>query len=363
MKSIKLSHSQIETFKQCSEKYRLHYIERLREDKIHSPLFFGSALDAAIESLLKAKQNNHPIDFDPTLIFDAKFNETELNGSKILIPTNPKVVYLKSDFDKRLLTKEDYEEILEEADITKDNIDLFYNEIYQMLNNGMFFEEITLKLYNFINWLSLRRKGHLLIKAYQEQILPKIKKVYEIQKPITLTNEDGDSLIGFIDFIGEWETGEKVIFDNKTSSRKYGPNTAKESQQLSIYGEHEENYKVGYIVLIKTIKFVKHKMCTNCEVKTTRKVEKCLTKACVGEWTITEVPEVDTQVIIDTLDPEYQTRVFEEIQGITASIKAGEFEQNRDACYSFGRKCQYYDLCRQGIKDGLISMKKEDISG
>jgi hypothetical protein len=54
--SIKISYSALSTLNQCSEKYRLHYIERLRSPRLYSALFFGNALDAGFSRILLEKK-------------------------------------------------------------------------------------------------------------------------------------------------------------------------------------------------------------------------------------------------------------------------------------------------------------------
>ena len=51
-KPLFLSYSQITTFKDCSEKFRLERVERLRPKLHSSAFFFGSAIDAAVEAML-----------------------------------------------------------------------------------------------------------------------------------------------------------------------------------------------------------------------------------------------------------------------------------------------------------------------
>ena len=54
--SNKLSFSQISAYTTCGYKYFRHYINRERSIFFHSALAFGSALDTALNILLKEKR-------------------------------------------------------------------------------------------------------------------------------------------------------------------------------------------------------------------------------------------------------------------------------------------------------------------
>ena len=85
-------------------------------------------------------------------------------------------------------------------------------------------DEIDKVFYNYANWISLVRKGVMMIEEYKRTILPQIDEVISIQKKVDLPNADGDNIIGFIDFTGKLK-GEDFVrtCDNKTSGRKYKP--------------------------------------------------------------------------------------------------------------------------------------------
>jgi RecB family exonuclease len=324
---MKLSHTKIETFKQCGEKFNLHYNERLRETRIHSPLFFGSAFDTAIETLLLNKKNG--TNDDAYAAFDKRLSFTTLNNEVISIKSSTAPIYLKADFDVRLLNDEDKKQL----DIDPEAIADFYEDIRQTLQAELPVSTEDLIEFNKMNWLALRRKGHLMIKSFQEHTLDRIKEVISTQRAVTLTNDEGDSIVGFIDLIVKWEDDSIIVFDIKTSSRKYGERSAIESQQLTIYGEHEGIHKVGFIVLLKTL-------------KSDRKTK--------------EVTIAEPQIIISDLDPTLQEKVFAEIAEIGYKIKTNQFEKNWDGCFSFGRKCQYYNYCRSGSMDKLIRLTNNE---
>jgi hypothetical protein len=109
--SINVSFSALECFEQCSEKYRLRYKERLSSEKISSPLFFGTAIDAAVELfLLKKKQCLSETELTLLLNEDAYsiFDKTMREQNGQLLERNILCEYFYSDFDANILTKEDF---------------------------------------------------------------------------------------------------------------------------------------------------------------------------------------------------------------------------------------------------------------
>lgn len=370
MNKLRLSHSALQTYKTCGQKYKLHYHDRLRDTTIGSALFFGSALDSAIEIVLLRKkkvlteQETEKLKLNAEDVFVERMTNVNINNETVDIRESLKASYFKSDYSPHLLLDE-YIPLLKMSypDVTKTSLIEFIDECYEIIKSKNKLDSEDNKLFNHIHWLCLLTKGKLLIKAYEEQILPNINEVYEIQKAIKLSDEDDNSLIGYIDFIADWKDEGKVIFDNKTSSKKYTENSVRESQQLTIYSENEEYYKAGFIVMLKNIKPIDYKKCVICGTETTRNVYKCAEMEnnvrCNGEFITTTSMRGETQVVIDTLVHEEQEKTFKEIGEITLNIKEEKFDKNWDSCFNYGRRCPYYDYCRNGNKDGLVELKKE----
>ena len=129
--------------------YYLNYIQKLREDSLHSPLFFGNALDKALTALLEAKKEGTQI--DPYPIFDKNFIGTYLNEIYVSIPFFDRVKYNKADFEPKLLTEDDYKAINLAFDslleVTPDNIIIFIEEVRELLkqeNHELSNDEIIL---------------------------------------------------------------------------------------------------------------------------------------------------------------------------------------------------------------------------
>lgn len=362
MNPLVLSHSQIEMFRSCSEKWRLHYQERLREDALHSPLFFGVALDQGISCFLRGGNAYNSNADNPYKTFEMAMKTMELNGKTVSIPLFEKVHYNKGDFEPRLLTLEDYQDLNEKFDsivtITSENIEYVIEEIRQLKKDPSWKLPIDeLRLFNYVHWLSLLRKGDLMLTAYEKQILPHITKVHAIQKKVSLKNNEDDELIGYIDFIADYDGIGPIIFDNKTSSRKYKEDSVTQSQQLVLYSENEGINKAGFIVLVKEIKWVENKTCIECKHEFISKHKTC--PKCDGQYTSVDVPNIITQVLIDDHLDSSQTKVFEDIQIVADGIKNEEFVKNFESCYSFGRPCQYYNVCRGGDMHGLVKLEKK----
>jgi hypothetical protein len=317
-KRNKLSHSSVSIYSECGKKYKLHYIDRIRAKDEKSALYFGKCLDNAFNELLAGKdlalaQANFEIEWTKALEMDIK--------------------YSKSDVDEDLLAW----------------VELPINKKQPA-------------------WATLRLKGALLVKAYHDQVLPKIKKVIAVQKPVSIKNAEGDEVAGFLDLIVEWEDGKTYLMDNKSSSVPYTPTSAKESQQLVLYYHMEKDtYKldgVGFIVLSKKIIKNKLKTCTKCGNETTGREKTCTRLEngvrCNGEFSISFNPEVEVQFIINEVDEAAEDRCIEVFDKTNEGLLNEKFDPNWQACIGKYGKCTYFDYCKKGSMDGLV--KKEEKS-
>ena len=225
--SIQLSFSAAQRYQTSPKSYYLHYMLRLRPRDLSSALFFGSAIDLGVNYMLQAKKDGKDIILDMAKeIFNQAWTIGEVNGEQVVLSQPGVIKYSKADYDESILTAED-------------KIDL---------------ETAT----QDPSWISLKRKGLMILEAYKEQIIPRIKEVKFVQRDIKLENDNGDSFIGFVDFCAVWEDGRTIIFDNKTSSIKYADDSASTSEQLATYFEAtKEELKVdavGFIVIPKKIR-------------------------------------------------------------------------------------------------------------
>lgn len=297
---IRLSHSAIEKFNLCSEKYRLHYIEGYRTQSIGSALFFGTSYGNAVQEMTK---ENLSIE-EAKHRFDKYFSITEINGEKINLEDTDKARYFKGDLKIEYVP-------LEIIKITEPKILENLDDIFKLQNEGKLHYDYQRDL-NRLCWHSMRYKGHRLIESYAKEILPKIKKVYGIEEPINLETNDGTAhLIGYIDMICDYELDDgkvvKVLFDNKTSAKPYPKNSIIEKQQLTIYEYAKEIGNVGYIVAIKD----------------TFKI----------------------QVLIGQIPQDVQEKYINIIDETLHNIKEKKFEKNPKSCRAFGQVCEFYDIC------------------
>lgn len=278
----RLSYTAIEKYKTCPKSYFFYYVAKLREVKLSSPLIFGGTFDNSLNSLLKGEAN-----------YLTKFRE-QWEGYL----DNKDVKYSRTDLDESLLND-------------KENT---YND-------------------QFRSWLSMKRKGEMMLEAYKEQVLPNIKEILAVQKFFKLQNAEGDALIGYIDLVCKWIDDRILICDNKTSGSKYEESSARESIQLANYLEAEsENYEntrnVAFIVVPKNVRKLKE-------------------------------PRVPVQIIIDEVPMEFQQEVVAKNNEVNDLIKDGEFPRNYSACIGKYGKCTYYNLCHNGSIEGLVDMSKE----
>lgn len=330
--SINVSFSALECFEQCSEKYRLRYKENLSSEKISSPLFFGTAIDAAVELLLlKKKHLLSEQELDLLLTEDAYsiFDKTMKEQNGQLLERNPLCEYFYSDFDHTLFTKEDLA-YFKKAYPSIVDLEEFFVYCKKSIKTHGELKNGAKIAFNNLCWLSLYRKGEKMIEAYERDILPEIEEVFDIQKAVELINESGDKLRGKIDFIASFKDSPttRFIVDNKTSSEAYKSDSVANSTQLAIYCEAETCDRAAYAVLQKKVRI--------------------------------KEPKIRTQLIKDTISEEFTNDVFTKIDEKLSKIHKEEFykKTNPKDCFFFGRPCSYYDLCWNGSYKGLISKKR-----
>ena len=169
----RLSHSQVSKYQQCGKAYEFWYLKKIRPTKSKAALLFGTALDRAIGVLLKPDEDRTKT---PEQVFDYFWRFQEINGSNVYLPTCTTIVYAKSDFDKDLLTKEDAEKIGESLE----RISEVMAKRLEMGHNGINEEER--KIANHAMWCCLKHKGHYMMKAFREQVYPKLTKVHSTQE-------------------------------------------------------------------------------------------------------------------------------------------------------------------------------------
>jgi hypothetical protein len=335
-KSIRLSNTAITTYQQCGMKYKYHYVDRYRTKLLDSPLFFGNAIDEAINILLltKKKELTPEEQIDVKKDYKEVFKETLQNvmviDNLVDIRKSELARYFNSDLEMDLWDENDVNVfvnhgIKELEGINKDNYREFIEECQLVRKEKKLLDTPEFRLFNYACWISLYKKGLLLLEAYKNEILPEIEEVHEIQKEVHLPNIKGDLITGYIDFIGTFKDGIKRVIDNKTSSSAYTEKNILESQQLTIYTENQQNYKCGFAVLEKKI----------------RKKD----------------PKVRSYLIFGEVSDEQVEKMFSEIEYVLEDIKTEKFEKNEKSCFAFGKPCVFYNLCHKGDPEGLVKLE------
>lgn len=308
---INISYSANEKYNVSPRSWYLHYQLRLREKVMGSALFFGSAMDDALNALIMNKFTTDK-KVDPVDVFLKSWSRAKIHGKSVNLKKTKLVRYSKADLDLDIIDNAEDQKLLKTANA---------------------------------EWVSLRRKGLMMLEAYEKQVLPHISDLEAVQKYIKIENEDGDKIIGYIDLISKFKVNDDVehdldhlkkyndkliIFDNKTSSIKYKEDSVLTSRQLATYAEApdvpDHDYE-GYIVIPKKIRKKKE-------------------------------PLIPIQIIIDKVDHELVDSMFEEYGQTIQGIKLGNFPCT--GCEKSIWGCPYKKYCESGGHDttGLIIVPK-----
>jgi hypothetical protein len=395
--------------------YYNHYVLRLRERQLSSALFFGSAIDEALNCLLLRKKKNLTeeekklVDLDSKVVFEQHLAEAEetyaikwridykdkegvLKSSEegysnldefdvedcsevigwsedykeirrpVFLKKSILARYFASDFNPELLEESDLvlmAEYLEENGYENTNgLEVMANLKELIKQDGFLsLDEADRIFYNYANWISLRRKGFGMLEAFERDLYPLIEEVVSIQKEVDLNNGT-DSMTGFIDFMAVLKGEDFVrIIDNKTASSKYAGDSARTSPQLTIYAESENLENASYFIMLKKPKEIRHKTCKKCGVTTTRSVKDCPEggtgkKRCRGDFELLTTYELQTQVVSDRITEEQKDLTFDEISCIMDKIKSEEFPKiERKGCFFFGKPCPFKKRCWEDEDD------------
>ena len=190
----------------------------------------------------------------------------------------------------------------------------------------------------------------MFLEQYYKDVLPKIQEVIAVQEPVSLKNDDGDEITGFLDLIVKWEDGKTYLLDNKSSSVTYEEFSAKMGQQLPLYYYIvKEKYKldgVGYIVLNKKINKNRVKKCKDCGLfntsshKTCNHVYETTQKRCGGEFEVTINPSVDIQYVFNQVAESDEKRVLDKFDEVNYNVSNGYFATEHNP-----NKNKYFQFC------------------
>lgn len=214
---MRISHSRVELYSLCGQKYKFKYVEKLEANKTYTPLLFGSAIDRALNYVLTRTKHGHTLSEEVAL---ALFH----NSMKQWSGQN-ELVYYK-------------------------------NECPDMHGDAPF-GSLDDEQQQYAVWANLCDVGEAILSTYQKEIVPLFAEILSVQSKKIVPNEDGDELVLITDFMARLHDGRVVVFDNKTTGdvkKSYPKTSVAKSQQLAIYTEFEETNLAGYIALQKKLK-------------------------------------------------------------------------------------------------------------
>jgi PD-(D/E)XK nuclease superfamily len=376
--ATKISHSSISTYLSCPKSYQHKYKNKIYPKYQGSALFFGSAIDEALNDVLA----NHKKVSDEELIqigikkFNEKWEQKEdRNFGLIDLPKYEYVLYSRYDFDGDILEKEDWREVYASYPDATQKLSLIQDKLKSLDFQDL--ESEDKMFYNYLNWLSLRRKGHYLIEAYVTQLMPNIEEVIEVQKNLEIEDEHSNKITGIADFVCKLKAGEYgritlmepevVIPDNKTSSMDYDEDSVATSQQLSQYRTilNNQGYNItkgAYFVMKKKLNKNVTKTCKSCGHVATGSHKTCDNvingTRCNGAWDKVTKVSVDTQLVVDTIPAEFSSLVMENADDIIKAIESDIFPRNLNACKGmYGSPCPYFGLCHKNDMTNLVQGK------
>lgn len=371
--TIRLSHSAATRYTDCGKSYEYHYLKKLRSSVQSSALLYGTAIDKAGEHYALTRNFTETME-----LFNKTWQTQNINGVDEDLRFLLNFTYSDKDLDTDLLKVEDWHTLSEHFSIgANDTEEALKEAIYNKSSVGYAqLSDNEKSIFNYANWLCLKRKGYLMLKEFKSVVDENVEEVLGTQVKVDLINENGDSVIGFIDFVFKWKGIDKpVIFDLKTAGREYDDDAVTKSPQLSLYvysvsANYQDTRTCGFIVLNKNINKNKKKKCSVCgndgsggRHKTCDAITSTDAKGkdvrCSGEWLETIFPKAKTQILINEVSEVLVSRVVENFDEVNKAIKAEVFPRNFGNCIKYGSiKCSFYDKCFSNSDAGL-TVKKE----
>jgi hypothetical protein len=358
----RLSHSQVNKYSECGKAYELHYKKKWRVKEQSAALLFGTAVDKACENYLHNKDA-----VEAHEVFIQFWGEQELNGKSTKLHNCTEIIYSNNDLDLELLNESDYDTIIKTHSI-KDVLATI-DDILQRKDQVGFkkLSENDKQILNLVNWLSMRKKGRLMLSSAINWIDENVVETLGTQVKVDLENEEGDGVLGFADLVARVKGHDKpIVLDFKTSARAYEENAVVTSPQLALYvfslkHKYQDTNTAGFVVFQKNIRKNKEKTCSVCgHDGSGGRHKKCdnLVKGarCNGEWIEKINPEAVVQVLIDEVDEFFQQQVVENYNQINRGIKAEVYPRNWKSCIQYNGTviCPYYSYCHQNKINDII---------
>lgn len=371
---LRTSYSQHNTYIKCPEHWHKSYVERYKSPIEGASMYFGTAVDNACESMLKGDPNW-------MTVFHDYWKRSWNFGKATQVYDNDDITYGYKDFDKDVLEQKDATTLsnwaqqlgLAKKVLTLDESIKLYDKIAKKKKNP--YKKTTakeMKYFNRSSWLSMKRKGEVLLRSFEQQFLPKVKNVIATQKRADIKDPvTGDSVVGYIDMIVELEGYDKpIIIDLKTASRPYTQDQLDFSEQLTLYAAMKGKYAldksdyvdtdlVGYVVLSKQINKKKKSTCKSCGHIKTGSHHTCDNEIngarCHGEWDENVVLDPEVQVMVARKTQSQVDALLQDIAAIIAGMKNGVIYKNTSNCTNwYGSQCPFFDACHNGDYSKLI---------
>src|SRR5690606_15438086 len=131
--------------------------------------------------------------------------------------------------DKNLFTHEDEaemdawaEELLEER--SRSWLEVF-DDINTLIKDDREVADAQLAYYNRVLWLCCRVRGMVMLDAFAREILPQLdltkREHFKAQREVSMQNDEGDKIVGYIDYVVFHKEHGWIILDLKTAGAPY----------------------------------------------------------------------------------------------------------------------------------------------
>lgn len=342
---IRLSYSKVAMYKDSPH----HYWCSLTHEPIMqaSAFAFGAAFEAGVTALLEGKTLE-----EASQIFETEWHTRPANKweDERQIFDSQTIFFYQSDYERDILEKEDLKQIdkwfLELVkDVKADSLEYAENLFDRIKNNEKLSDNDRIFM-NRVFWISCKKRGPLMLKAFKEQLMPEIEEVIAAQKPIALETEDGNVITGYIDYIVKLKGHSKpIIMDLKSAGRPYDQHQLISSDQLGIYALAEDLNTVGYWVVLKKVTF--ETSCDKCgHLRTNSRKTKC--ESCeTGKYTV-KTPKVGTQTLIHEITAKRLEIIAKDYSEVMTAVANGLDWRNPKACVAYNTHCDFYENCING---------------
>jgi hypothetical protein len=344
----------------------MSYVEKWESGVVGASLFFGSAIDAGVTTMLEGKS-------DWLNVFKDRWHRAYSFGTATQVYDNPDVVFGHKDFDEYIFEPKDITKlqdyVTELGLVSTDPIALYKDIASRKKNPYKTINSIELRYFNRASWLSLRKKGEMLLNVFHTDFFPKIRKVVSTQQRGSITDQaTGDSIIGYIDMVLELDGYDKaIVFDLKTAAQPYEQEDIDLTQQLTLYsamkGKDYNTDLVGYVVLCKNIQKDDVSYCSTCNYKKNGRHATCNNtlitgNRCNSAWVDTKVCNPQIQVLVQQKTQAQIDDLLMDMGNIVLAMKNGIIYKDVSKCKNwYGGTCPFYDACHKNDTSGLKRKK------